>query len=118
MNFIPIHVILFTFAQLEIDFNNECCSSRMKFVLIESLPQLIRISNHIDSSELCFTKNLFLLLAVSEYLNSYLKSGEIKKMILLAPAFNQYELHRCKEYTQTDFQEYLNSKPIGFCKSY
>ncbi len=33
----------------------------------------------------------------SEYLNSYLKSGEIVKMILLATAFNQYELHRCKE---------------------
>lgn len=68
----------------------------------------------------------------------YLKLNEdilnVEKIILLAPALNQYELHRYWYMTQTygpstwekfknnfnesEFQEYLNNKPIGACKSH
>jgi len=70
---------------------------------------------------------------ISQYLNSNVKYFEIDKIILLAPAFNQYDLQRYwymqelygfltwknfkKDFRESDFQEYLNNKPIGSYKS-
>lgn len=69
---------------------------------------------------------------LTQYLNSNEKNFEIVKIILLAPAFNQSELHRYwymqeldenitwkkfqENFKEFDFQEYLNNKPIGSCK--
>lgn len=68
----------------------------------------------------------------SKFLNSNSHLFDVEKIILLAPALNQYDLHRYwymqnlgrlswkdfrERFRESDFQEYLNSKPIGACKS-
>lgn len=70
---------------------------------------------------------------LSRYLNLNFRNIQTEKMILLAPAFNQSELHRYwylqeldkdltwkkfqKDFKESDFEEYLNDKPIDACKS-
>ncbi|CAF2398970.1 unnamed protein product [Rotaria sp. Silwood2] len=71
---------------------------------------------------------------IAKFLNSNQNCFIIEKIILLAPALNQYDLHRYwymqqiygfitwenfkKDFHELDFQEYLNNKPIDACKSH
>ncbi|CAF0924761.1 unnamed protein product [Rotaria sordida] len=71
---------------------------------------------------------------ITKYINSNRNCFIIEKIILLAPALNQYDLHRYwymqekygfitwenfkRNFNELDFQEYLNSKSIDACKSH